>query len=186
MSKILDTEKSEIGLIKLCGFPKNQEWSLKYQGTRDGFSSRQFHSNCDGLKNTLVLIKATSGNIFGGYTEAIWDKSFESKCDPGSFIFSLVNRGQNPIRIRVAQSKEKFAIRCNPNFGPIFGSGVGNDFAICSNADQIEESYSNLGICYQHINFKVGSNEARCFLAGSYRFRVAEIEVFQINLDYTN
>lgn len=166
--------------------PKRLEWSLVYQGSRDGFSARDFHARCDGLANTLVLIKSKNGNVFGGYTEAIWDKSYESKSDPNAFIFSLVNREKNPIKMKIIPTKENFAIRCNPNYGPIFGSGIGNDFAICSDSNLNAISYSNLGICYKHPNYKAETNEAKSFLAGSFRFQITEIEVFHYEWDFHN
>lgn len=157
-----------------------------YRGSQDGFSSRRFHSKCDGFSNTLIVVKATTGNIFGGYTESTWDQSYESKCDPNAFIFSLVNEDANPIKIKILPDKDKFAIRCNPNYGPIFGSGVGNDFAICSEANRSSESFSNLGVCFRHPSYTVGSNEAKRFLAGSYKFTISEIEVFQFIWDYSH
>jgi hypothetical protein len=36
------------------------------------FVVSDFHSTCDGIANTLTIIKAKSGNIFGGFTEKVW------------------------------------------------------------------------------------------------------------------
>jgi hypothetical protein len=41
------------------------------------------------------------------------------------------------------------------------------------------ESYSNLGSSYKHPKYAQGTNEAQSFLAGSHRFRLDEIEVYQ-------
>ena len=32
-----------------------------------------FHTKCDGIPNTITILKAKSGNIFGGFTEQNWD-----------------------------------------------------------------------------------------------------------------
>jgi hypothetical protein len=42
-------------------------------------------------------------------------------------------------------------------------------------------SYSNLGNSYTYPDYIKGSNEAKSFLAGSFRFKVSEIEVFTKN-----
>lgn len=182
-SKILDNDL-EKKLINLCAFPKNLEWTLIYQGSRDGFTSNDFHSHCDGISTTLIVIKSGCGNVFGGYTEARWDKSFESKCDPNAFVFSLVNRDGKPIKMKVDQTKEKYAIRCNPHYGPIFGSGIGNDIAICSEGNLAADNYSNLGVCFRHPLYRCGTNDAKSFLGGSFMFRIVEIEVFHFDWDF--
>jgi hypothetical protein len=41
------------------------------------------------------------------------------------------------------------------------------------------ESWSNLGSVYKHPQYAWGTNEAKSFLAGSYRFRLDEIEVYR-------
>lgn len=45
-------------MMNLCEFPKETKWGLKYKATRDGFC---LHQKCDGVKNTLTVITATSG-----------------------------------------------------------------------------------------------------------------------------
>lgn len=57
----LMTIQQENDLFKLCNLNSNGNWSLVYKATRDGFSSRDFHSKCDSKKNTLVIIKSTNG-----------------------------------------------------------------------------------------------------------------------------
>ncbi len=59
-------------LMSLCKFSLNQKWKLIYKATRDGFGSADFHSKCDSYQNSLVIIKSTKGNVFGGYTEQNW------------------------------------------------------------------------------------------------------------------
>ncbi len=36
---------------------------------KDGFQAVRFHFRCDDKVNKLAVIKSSSGNIFGGYTE---------------------------------------------------------------------------------------------------------------------
>ncbi len=59
-------------LLTLCEFPLNQKWTLIYRASRDGFKASQFHAKCDNKPNTLIIIKSTKNNVFGGYTEQSW------------------------------------------------------------------------------------------------------------------
>ena len=45
-----------------------------YQASRDGFGASDFHSKCNGITGTLVVVKDTNSNIFGGYTKGSLDK----------------------------------------------------------------------------------------------------------------
>ena len=78
--------------MELCHFPEDQKWQLKYRASRNGFHSKDFHSKCDGIEETLDVIKTTNGNIFGGYTDKAWSSHNENKDDPNTYIFSLVNK----------------------------------------------------------------------------------------------
>jgi hypothetical protein len=75
--------------MDLCSLSK--EWELIYRASRDGFEGYDFHLKCDKKPNTLVIIKSTNRNIFGGYTEQDWTHTGGYKNDHKAFIFSLVN-----------------------------------------------------------------------------------------------
>ncbi len=49
--------KQSFDILKLCEFAEKKLWVLLYRGSRDGFSSREFHLKCDGKSNTLTVIK---------------------------------------------------------------------------------------------------------------------------------
>ena len=61
---------------------------LLYSATRDGFSSREFHTRCDGRGATLVLVRSAAGHVFGGYTPTDWGASGRLDCKE-SFIFHV-------------------------------------------------------------------------------------------------
>ena len=66
--------KNEVKLIEhLFSFLNNRTSALKlcYRASLHGWSSQQFHQQCDDKVNTVVLVKV--GNyIFGGYTDQTW------------------------------------------------------------------------------------------------------------------
>jgi len=99
-------------LLELCEFSKDQKLELKYRASRDGFSSSDFHSHCDGIANTLTVIKANSGNIFGGFTEQKWHSRGGFVTDPNAFIFSLVNKEEKPFKV-LCSNEGKEAIGCD-------------------------------------------------------------------------
>lgn len=163
-----------VELMKLCSFSVDQTWNLIYRASRDGFQSNDFHSKCDNKKNTLVVIKSTNGNIFGGYTQQNWSGN-QYKCDKNAFMFSLVNKENTPqLLARILESSS--TIFCDPTNGPVFGAG--HDLFICSKSNSINSSSSNLGSSFKHLNYDYNSNEARAFLAGSFNFTTIDIEVY--------
>jgi len=157
-------------LMSLCEFPVRQKWNLIYRASQDRFETVDFHSKCDNKPNTLVVIKSTNGNVFGGYSEQTWNHIGTYKADPNSFIFSLINKLNKPIKMKCSQND---GIYCNSSYGPTFGGG--HDLHIADKSNTNTSSYSNLGCSYTH---PYGSNEAKSFLAGSYNFQVTEIEVY--------
>ena len=151
--------------------------SLLYRGSRDGFRASDFHSRCDSIPNTLTIVQSTNGNIFGGFTNAMWNSTGLYVNDKNAIIFSLVNKENRPL-IFEHSSIDENSIVPNKNFGPVFGSG--NDFIIYDNSNTNTKSFSSIGTTYTHPDYPYGSEKARTILAGSYNFQVLEIEVLQM------
>ncbi len=173
---ILTNEQQYFELIKVCEFSPNDKFRLLYRGTRDGFRPRDFHLKCDGHSNTLTILKAKqSSYIFGGFTSVEWNSSSGFKSDANAFIFSLTNKDNKPVKMKIDPNEHQCAILCHSNCGPIFGP----DIQITGNANTTMYSYSNLGCSYKHPQYAYRTNEAKTFLAGSYNFQLDEIEVYQ-------
>lgn len=67
------------------------------------------------------------------------------------------------------------AVRQVSNCGPIFG----NDIYISDNCDKNTKSLSNFGQMYETPeDIEFGEDSARTYLAGSFTFKVEEIEVY--------
>ena len=161
--------KNFLFLCEITAYPK---WNLIYRASRDGFEAAKFHSKCDNKPNTLIVIKSTNGNIFGGYTEQSWSGS-GFKTDSNAFIFSLINLDNKPKKIKWSRNQ---AIGCSTSHGPIFGAG--HDLFISDKSNTISSSLSNLCNSYIHPEYEYKSNGAKSFLAGSYNFQVSDIEVY--------
>ena len=77
--------------------------------------------------------------------------------------------------MKVDPNQHQYAIYCGSGLGPTFG----DDIRIANNANTTMDNYSNLGHTYLHPQYAFGTNEAKTFLAGSFEFQLAEIEVYQ-------
>jgi hypothetical protein len=163
-------------LNKLCEFPESQGSDLKYRASIDGFSGKDFHTKCDGVWNTLTIIKTTNGNIFGAFAEEAWTNNTDVK-DPQAFIISLINKEKEPFK---AMSSTRYdTLYCRSSKGPCFGHDNGFlDISIASNSNANQSSSSNFGYSFKHQDYPAGSSRARTILAGSQYFQTIEIEVF--------
>ena len=143
-------------MIELCGFPKDLKWDLKYRGTRNGFKASDFNAKCDGIANSLTVIKSESGNIFGGFAKKEWHLRGGVLTDPSSFIFSLVNKDENPFKANCSNGGQ-YAICCSADLGPVFGGDDKylQDVVIKSDSNTLKKSYSNIGFAYQHPDYQI-------------------------------
>ena len=163
-------------LIELCEFPKDNKWELKYRGTRDGLNAADFHSRCDGIANTLTVVKATSGNIFGGFAEKAWHSKNRWIADPKAFIFSLVNKEVDAFKA-IVSNEGKHAIYGSAKNGPGFGGDDKYIRDLCIFGKD-ERNFSRFGHSYQHDRYPKDTIKANTILVGSINFQVQEIEVF--------
>ena len=128
-----------------------------------------------------MIIKSEHGNVFGGYTEQDWTSNNRTmKSDLNSFIFSLINKENKPIKLKCLNAEK--AIYGGTDYGPNFGYGP--VISIHNNSNMNTNSFSNLGVTgsvYKHPEYAENSAEAKSFLAGSEKFKVLEIEVYMKN-----
>jgi len=114
------TNEQMTELMSLCQFSLNQNWKLTYRATRDGFGATDFHSKCDSYQNSLVIIKSTNQNVFGGYTEQNWyGIPKKAKIDQNAFLFSFINKHNTKVFMKCKDPLN--AIYAFNEYGPIFG-----------------------------------------------------------------
>ncbi|EFC46993.1 TLDc domain-containing protein [Naegleria gruberi] len=158
---------------------------LLYRGTIDGFKAKNFHSKCDNAGPTLVIIKSEHDELFGGFTTQNWksptnDYAFGK--DNSAFIFKIIPENENYQfqKFDILKNKQKHAIYLDNNYLSSFGA-YGCDICIKDDCNLNSHSFSKFGCNYELPDgFKTDSFEAHSYLAGSYEFRVVEIEVFKI------
>jgi len=135
---------SEVGFIsrELKQISKKIGETL-YVASKDGQSSSNFHSKCDGKGPTVVIVLTTTGSIFGGYSSISWASSGGYHKSETSFLFRL-RPGMRHYNIK--KGKESYSIYRHSSYGPIFGAG--NDLHIANNALS-SSSYTNGGHSYE-------------------------------------
>jgi hypothetical protein len=136
------------------------------------------------------VILDTNGHIFGGFTPVEWESrkwngmaGDESNCWKAddslkSFLFTLKNPHNIPARRFALKAKRKhLAIDCDSGWGPCFGGFLGFcDMVVSDNCNANTDSYTSLGYSYTNDTGLDGD----VVFTGSLKFRVKEIEVFEI------
>ena len=142
--------KEQLTLQKILEETKQKEnkknFKLIYLASKDGFGAAEFHEKCDEKEKVVVLIKANNF-IFGGYNPECWrSRSHFYIGNSESFIFSLSNPENRPLKF--VNIKPSESIYDEVSFGPSFGGG--NDICISNNSN-LEDSfnYTYLGSTYQ-------------------------------------
>jgi len=171
-SKILKTAEQAL-LIKKWISNGTVRFKLLWRASRDGFTSTAFHAKCDKFKNTVTLVTANTGKVFGGFTDQDWNNTSNYKQTSNAFIFSITNKEKYFMKKDSNQSAT--ATYCYSNYLPTFGGG--HDFYLCEGCDKVNSSYANFGHSYDT------KGRARDDLSGSYNFTVKEIELYHV--EYT-
>jgi hypothetical protein len=168
------TNEESVSLVELT---KTSKGNLLYRATRDGFTSKAFHSKCDGKGNTITIIKNDLNYVFGGYASSAWNSSGNYINDPNAFLFSLRRAGvsyKDKCTVKIPQ----YALLGDSNYGPIFGCG---DIFICNQSNTTIGSWTNFSHSYYLPDGYTYGGNAKDFLAGNHsKWTTTEIEVYQI------
>jgi hypothetical protein len=114
-----DTEDKE--MIKKWINPElSFQTKLLYRLSRDGPSIFNFHSKCDAITPTLLLVESDDDNKFGGYTTASWDMfAGVYKNSSKTFLFSLKKNKKYFRKSNIKYSGDIFS--GEREIGPWFG-----------------------------------------------------------------
>ena len=107
-SKIVNAQQWN-DLMELCEFPVEDKWTLIYRGSADGFGANDYHSKCDTYTLTIIKVNGSS-NIFGGFTSEAWDSNYQFREDANSFLFSLINQENKPIKMKIKDTSKAILI----------------------------------------------------------------------------
>ena len=152
--------------LKLIFNDKKFNFKLLYNARINGDKSQKFHQFCDNHKNTLILIKTDTNNIFGGFAGKMWNSlELGRKKDYKSFLFSY-----NMQKIYNPKTDAKYHLYCSDKDGP------------CFYAFSVENLFlENGGECDEICKCSYESFESEYELnKGQKKFQIEELEVYEI------
>jgi hypothetical protein len=112
-----------------------------FRASEHDFSSAAFHTKCNGVTDTLVLVRTEFGKTIGGFTNHAWNSSNTYVNDPNSrtFLFSL------DLKEKYTPVKYDQLIYPHQSYGPCFGGG--HDLCLYDQC-HINSSYANFPFSY--------------------------------------
>jgi hypothetical protein len=157
--------------------PKKVE--LLFRASEHQFKIAAFHKQCDGIPNTLTLVRTEFGRTIGGFSSIPWDSNNSWGHDPNArcFLFSLdFQEKYSPARV------DRLIYR-RADYGPYFGGGnEGSDLCLWDECNKNSISYANFPCVYGREKYASGQESIRLFSGqvNGWNFRVEEYEVFRV------
>ena len=148
-------------------------YKIIYKSSIDGDNIKNFHSNCDGEENIIIIIETVKGLKFGGFTSVGFDSSGYELRDDNAFLFSIDRQKIYDI------IPGNNAIYCNRKFGPIFCAEPDSSaYSIFIPDNYLKTKSTTTKVCYcykMEENFELNN--------GKKEFFVKEMEVFRVDND---
>ena len=146
-----------------------------FSGSQNGFTAAEFHCLVDNNDHIMYIIKSEHDRTFGGYCSVKLQPSksgyFEDKL---AFMIQLDD--QKLFKVNKTGSANYY------NSSIILSIGGANDIYIADNCNQNQESLTYFPCQYYGPEGTTSmTEETKKYLAGSYNFKVKEIEVFHLN-----
>ena len=168
-SLILGRDKNYVKVLEQW---TGKRWKIQYRGSRDGFTSQNFHSLCDIKGESLFIAEDINGYIFGGYTSFAWRSTQNYVVDQNAFIFTLKNPNNIPPT-KYPCTGTVNAVYDHSSYMPTFGGG----HDICTNGSCNANSNSfNFPVSYSDTTGKGSAT-----FTGNSNWRAKEIEVFIVD-----
>ena len=172
-STILTKETNYDFLLNKLSKFNPTSYKIIYKSSIDGDNIKNFHSNCDGEENILIIIETVKGLKFGGFTSVGFDSSGYELRDDNAFLFSIDKQKIYDI------IPGNNAIYCNRKFGPIFCAEPDSSaYSIFIPDNYLKNKSTTTKVCYcykMEENFELNN--------GKKEFFVKEMEVFRVDDD---
>jgi hypothetical protein len=184
-SVLADGDDNQVLRDWLDDYGQAPKGTLLYRRSTHGGSSYTFHSRVDEKGPTLVIFKASNGQVFGGYTPNSWSSSSRGyKNSSDAFLFNLnSNRKASPYYPQHSIYTENY-------YGPTFGAGFDIHIRNDMNSGYFNVySYNSIdGSSYRSstsLNALTGINTSSTSFGFGAGF-ITEIEVYQIEYNASN
>lgn len=128
--------REEEGFINQHNIHFLREWTgrprlnikLIFKASRDGFKALEFHTKCENISPSIVVVKTEFGSLIGGYTEMPWEASNEfyfikEDKTKTTFLFSF------DLHTKLVPKDYKYCISYSKKSGPIFGCKYTKNYA---------------------------------------------------------
>lgn len=142
------------------------KFELIYRASKHGWGGYNFHQKCDKKGPTVVVIQATTGERFGGYSPFDWISDGTGPYFPTtkSFLFSLDSEEKLGVK------EQQHAVYSHSAWGPCWGNV--SDLAITDQC-HVSGSYSDTGNTYYQL-------KGRKYFTNERSLVVKEFEVFAL------
>jgi hypothetical protein len=114
LGKLILTDKEMMIIQKWLPNPRCKLEKL-FDGKRDGFDVKQFHSKCDNKGPTLVIVLSEFGHVFGGYTKISWTSKEQYVKDESAFVFIVRSqKGTPPTKYKIKTDQIGYTVYHGP------------------------------------------------------------------------
>ena len=144
--------------------------NLLFKGPYENFDEVKFHAQYDNMVPNLILIEATNGARFGGFTNNTWKGENLEKADKTAFLFNLNYLEKYPINPKYVKSAINASTRKFCHFGK-------NDLTIFGHCNQM---YSKSEFPQYYMCLKKDVNPNNRLTLYSPDFIVRDLEIFQV------
>ena len=153
---------------------KDQQWSLIYKASRDGFDAAAFHTKCNNQGPTMTIIQSKNNYLFGGYTMIPWSSNPGWMQDGTAFLYTLTNPHNIPCtKYSLNAAYIAQTVFHDDRFGPVFGAG--NDLVVAGGSNANYSSRTNFPNTYIDTTGKGNGT-----FTGALNFTTSDIEVYRL------
>merc|ERR1712129_337040 len=174
-SKILNKAKDAAILKKIVDKQKVKysRWNLLYRASKHGKGEFLWKKHCSNKKKIVCLIKASNGNIFGGYTSTGWNGNVADGYGADDYAFLFLVRSVNGLKPRAFKVINGQQALYNQSSYYCFFDGNQCALYISSNGDT-GNAAANTGTTYESYP------QSNYLSGGGNTFNITELEVFQL------
>ena len=169
-SKIILDIKSKIFLKYCLNKIPNFKTNLIYSARIHGDTIEAFNSKCNGMANTLTIVKTNNDKIIGGFFKKALSVK-DDYYDPDCFLFSVTS--EEKYDVDQNGSKKNYSFYGTGSSSAIIDFGIGSSIHIINKCLETDSNY----YCGRNETFKFPNHRMN---NGDVRFRVIEFEVFQV------
>ena len=170
-SKIILDIKSKIFLKYCLNKIHNFKTNLIYSARIHGDTIEAFNSKCNGMTNTLTIVKTNNDKIIGGFFKKALSVK-DDYYDPDCFLFSVTS--EEKYDVDPNGSNKNYSFYGTGSSSAIIDFGYGSSIHIMNKCLETDGNY----YCGRNETFKFPNHRIN---NRDIHFRLIEFEVFQVN-----